>query len=227
MFFPLYDHNPLKHVRWQYVTWGLIIANVAIFALMQLGDGVSQGLQASALSYGLVPAVLFDLRDLSPELAVLPEWLTVVSYAFLHGSWLHLAGNMVFLWVFGDNVEDAMGHARFLIFYLACAAAAGYAHAFTEPDSIVPLIGASGAVAGVIGAYLMLHPNIRVWVLVLARIPLRVPASWALFAWIGLQLGNALFSDDQDVAWWAHVGGFVAGAALVVPLRRRGVPLFK
>ncbi|WP_249691920.1 rhomboid family intramembrane serine protease [Stappia sp. WLB 29] len=226
MFIPLYDHKPLVHVRRQFVTWGLILANVAVFLLVQQGGLSEPAMQASSLSYGLIPAVLFDVRDLAPHLAVFPEPAALVTYAFLHGSWMHLGGNMLFLWVFGDNVEDAMGHVRFLVFYLLCAAAAGYGHALTEPGSVVPLIGASGAVAGVIGAYLVLHPKVRVWVLAFGRLPLRLPASWVLGAWIAFQVAMAFGFGDHQVAWWAHVVGALAGALLVVPLRRRGVPLF-
>lgn len=226
MFIPLYDHNPLRHVQRQFVTWGLIGLNVAVFVLVQAGGLSEPVLQASSLSYGLVPAVLFDIRDLAPHLAVLPDGASLVTYAFLHGSWMHLAGNMLFLWVFGDNVEDAMGHLRFLLFYLLCAALAGLAHAVLEPGSVIPLIGASGAVAGVIGAYLMLHPRVRVWVLALGRLPLRLPAAWVLLAWIAFQLVMAFGGGDEAIAWWAHLGGAAAGAVLVVPLRRRGVPLF-
>ncbi|WP_428698673.1 rhomboid family intramembrane serine protease [Stappia sp.] len=226
MFIPLYDHKPLVHLRRQYVTWGLILANVAVFALLQRGGLSDPAMQASSLSFGLVPAVLFDHRDLAAELAVLPEMASLVTYAFLHGSWMHLGGNMLFLWVFGDNVEDAMGHFRFLVFYLLCAAAAGYGHALTEPVSTAPLIGASGAVAGVIGAYLVLHPKVRVWVLAFGRLPLRLPAAWVLSAWIAFQLAMAFGFGDTQVAWWAHVAGALAGALLVVPMRRRGVPLF-
>ncbi|MBA5778941.1 rhomboid family intramembrane serine protease [Stappia sp. F7233] len=226
MFIPLHDHNPLVHVRRQYVTWGIIALNVAVFLLVE-GGGLSSALLAtSALSYGLVPAVFFDLRELTPELAVIPESLSIVSYAFLHGSWLHLGGNMIFLWVFGDNVEDAMGHGRFAVFYLLCAAASGFVQAAIDPGSTVPIVGASGAVAGIIGAYLVLHPRVRVWVLALGRIPLRVPASWALVAWFGFQVAKALGDVGGGVAWWAHIGGFLAGALLIVPMRRRGVPLF-
>ena len=132
---------------------------------------------------------------------------------------------MLYLWIFGDNVEDAMGHVRFLVFYLLCAAFAGFAHALLEPSSIVPLIGASGAVAGVIGAYLVLHPKVRVWVLALGRVPLRLPAWLLLAGWIAFQVFMALGGGDRQVAWWAHVAGAIAGAVLVVPMRRRGVPL--
>lgn len=226
MFIPLHDHNGLEYVRRQYVTWGLIALNVLVFLFVQQGGLSEPAMQASSLSYGLIPAVLFDLRDLAPNLVVFPEKASLVSYAFVHGSWMHLGGNMLFLWVFGDNVEDAMGHFRFLVFYLLCAAAAGFAHALLDPVSTVPLIGASGAVAGVIGAYLVLHPHVRVWVLALGRVPLRLPASWVLLAWIGFQLVMALGYGEEGVAWWAHVAGAAAGAALVVVMRRRGVPLF-
>ncbi|MXN64845.1 rhomboid family intramembrane serine protease [Stappia sp. GBMRC 2046] len=226
MFIPLHDHNPLIHVRRQYVTWGLIAVNLAVFVLIQGGGLSEDALAASVMSLGLVPAVFFDLRELSPELVLVPEAASMVTYAFLHGSWMHLAGNMIFLWVFGDNVEDAMGHVKFLFFYLACAAVAGFAQAALDPVSTVPIVGASGAVAGIVGAYLILHPRVRLWVLALGRIPLRIPASWALVAWIGYQVAMAVGSAEEGVAWWAHVAGFVAGAVLVVILKRPGVPLF-
>ncbi len=226
MFIPLHDSNPLLHVRRQYVTWGLIAFNIAVFVILESGGLSEAMLAASALSYGLVPAVFFDLRNLPPELQVLPETASVVTYAFLHGGWIHLGGNMIFLWVFGDNVEDALGHVKYLIFYLACAAAAGLAQASLDPASTSPIIGASGAVAGVIGAYLMLHPRVRVWVLALGRIPLRLPASWVLVSWLAFQVYNAVLSAGDGIAWWAHIAGFFTGAALVVILRRRGVPLF-
>ena len=226
MFIPLYDHNRLDHLERQYVTWGLIVLNVAIFVFVQ-GGGLSEpALQAASLSYGLVPAVFFDLRELAPHLVVVPEGASVITYAFLHGDWMHLAGNMLFLWVFGDNVEDALGHLRFLVFYLLCGAGAGFAHALLDPGSIAPLIGASGAVAGVVGAYLILHPKVNVWVLAFGRLPLRLPASWVLLAWIAFQLVMALGGGDAQVAWWAHVVGAAIGAVLVVFLRRRGVALF-
>ncbi|WP_349358651.1 rhomboid family intramembrane serine protease [Stappia sp.] len=226
MFIPLHDHNPLAHVRRQYVTWGLILLNVAVFVVVQGGGLSAPALQASSLSFGLVPAVFFDYRDLAPELAIVPEGASIVTYAFLHGDWLHLGGNMLFLWVFGDNVEDALGHLRFLVFYLLCAALSGLAHALLDPQSIAPLIGASGAVAGVIGAYLVLHPRVNVWVLAFGRLPLRLPAAWVLAAWIVFQLVMAFGAGDEQVAWWAHVAGAAVGAVLVIVMRRRGVPLF-
>lgn len=225
MFVPLHDDNTLRHVRLQYVTIGLIVVNVLVFALFQAGLFTTD-IGPSAIGYGVIPAVLMDLRELSPEYVALPAELTLVSYMFLHGSWLHLIGNMLFLWVFGDNVEDATGHLRFLLFYLGCGIFAGLAHAWSMPASELPLVGASGAVAGVVAAYLMLHPHVRVWVLVMWRIPLRVSAMWALGFWVALQIVNALTAGEDQIAWWAHVGGLAAGALLIIALRRPGVPLF-
>jgi membrane associated rhomboid family serine protease len=128
--------------------------------------------------------------------------------------------------VFGDNVEDAMGHVKYLLFYLACGIFAGLLHAWIEPSSDIPLIGASGAVAGVIAAYLMLHPRVRVWVLALKAIPLRISAAFALGLWILIQVVMVLVPQMGPVAWWAHIGGLIAGAVLVLFLRRPGVPLF-
>lgn len=225
MFIPLYDHNRRVHVPHPYVNLTIIAANVLIFLLYQ-GAGNQQAVGASSYSFGLIPAVFFDVRELSPHLQLLPEWMSIVTYAFLHGGYMHLIGNMLFLWVFGDNVEDAMGHVRYLAFYLICAAAGGYAYAVLDMNSEVPLIGASGAVSGVVAAYLMLHPRVKIWVLALGRIPLRLTANWLLGAWILYQIVNALVVEGGQVAFIAHVGGLVAGAVLVVFFRRKGVQLF-
>jgi membrane associated rhomboid family serine protease len=225
MFVPLYDHNPLRHVRVAYVTYALIAFNVFVFVAFQSGL-FGADIENTALSYGVIPAVLMDVEELAPEFVVIPEQLTLLTYMFLHASWLHLIGNMLFLWVFGDNVEDATGHFRFLLFYLACGAVAALAHSFVLPESELPLVGASGAVAGVIGAYLILHPRVRIWVLLLWRIPVRLSAMWVIGVWIAIQLVNALTVQGDGVAWWAHVGGLAAGAILILFLRRPGVALF-
>jgi len=225
VFVPLRDENPLRVIRWQWVTVGLIAANVLIFLLQLTAPG-----QVYAASFAEVPSELLRAgggaargpNDLLP----VPEALTLITYQFLHGSPLHLIGNMLFLWVFGDNIEDAMGHVRFLVFYLLCGIAGGLAHAVMTPASDIPLIGASGAVAGVIAAYLILHPRVRVWVLAFRFIPLRISAAWALGAWIATQFVMLAIPDETPVAWWAHVGGILAGAFLVVFMRRPGVPLF-
>lgn len=227
MFVPLQDDNPLRSIKLQYVTISLIIVNTIIFLLELTGGG-----QAVTASFAVIPSELQKVgitggpaRGPFDALAV-PEPLTLISYMFLHGSPLHLAGNMLFLWVFGDNIEDAMGHARFLVFYLLCGIAGGLAHTIMVSESQVPLIGASGAVAGVISAYLILHPRVRVWVIAFRFIPLRITAAWALGAWVVLQFVNLLVPDGSPVAWWAHVGGLLAGAILIVFMRRPGVVLF-
>ncbi len=156
----------------------------------------------------------------------MPEALTLFTYQFLHSDILHLLSNMLFLWVFGDNIEDAVGHFKFLVFYLAGGIAGGLAHAWMLASSNLPLIGASGAVAGVIAAYLILHPRVRVWVLAFRFIPLRISAAWVLGVWAVTQIIMIALAPGDQVAWWAHVGGMVAGAVLILILRRPGVALF-
>ena len=225
VFVPLRDENPLRVIRWQWVTIGLIVVNTLIFFLQLTEPG-----QVYAASFATVPVELLNAgygpaRGRFDALAI-PEPLTLITYQFLHGSPLHLAGNMLFLWVFGDNIEDAMGHVKFLVFYILCGIAGGLTHAIMTPASQVPLIGASGAVAGVIAAYLVLHPRVRVWVLAFRFIPLRISAMWVLGAWVITQFVMLFIPDTGPVAWWAHIGGLIAGALLIVFMRRPGVPLF-
>jgi membrane associated rhomboid family serine protease len=224
MFIPLHDANTLKYIRLQYVTIGLIAANVLVFLLTSLQD--AEHSEAAVLGLGYIPAVMHGSARLPAEYVLVPENLTYLTYAFLHGNFLHLAGNMLFLWVFGDNVEDAFGHIRYLAFYLACAAAAAFVQGLVVPDSQAPLIGASGAVAGIVSAYLLLHPRVKVWILAFGRIPLRIPAFVTLALWIAFQFVMLVVGGGDEVAWAAHVGGIVAGVVLVLALRRRGVPLF-
>lgn len=226
MFVPLHDKNNLKYIRLQYVSLTLIAANVAIYLLTALSGEDSAFVHATVLGLGFIPSVINDIHELPAQLVLVPEELTYLSYAFVHADFLHLASNMLFLWVFGDNVEDALGHFRFLAFYLACAAAGAFAHAALLPDSVSPLIGASGAVAGVVAAYLMLHPRVRVWVLVLGRIPLPLPAFVPLAFWIAMQFYMVVADPDGEVSWATHIGGILAGGILVILLKRRGVPLF-
>ncbi|MFL5039737.1 MAG: rhomboid family intramembrane serine protease [Xanthobacteraceae bacterium] len=225
MFIPLYDYNPLRTIKAPLVTRALIACNVIVFVTFQSGL-VIDAQMASVGIFGVIPAEFHLGAGLRSELATLPEPLTLVSYMFLHGGWIHLLGNMLFLWVFGDNVEDAMGHARFLVFYLACGVAGGAAHAFANPTSEAPLIGASAAVAGTLGAYLILHPKVKLWVLAFGRIPLKLSAMWVIGAWILFQFVNLFLALDPETAYWAHFGGLLAGAILVPFMRRPGVPLF-
>lgn len=229
MFIPIWDDNRIKAIRFQYVTVGLIIANTVIFVLQSLGGDAAL---ATVGSFAIVPVELFQAGFLSghavgpDDVVPVPERLTLLSYMFFHGDTLHLASNMLFLWVFGDNVEDAVGHVKFLVFYLLCGAAGGLMHAAMMPDSPQALIGASGAVSGVIAAYLMLHPKVRVWVLAFKYIPLRISAALALGLWIAIQVAMVFLPQLGPTAWWAHIGGLMAGAVLILVLRRPGVPLF-
>ena len=223
MFIPLHDANSLKRIRLQYVTIGLIAANVIVFLLTSVGS--EQAAIAAAYGLGYIPSVAFDLAQLPPELEIVPEPLTYVSYAYMHGDIFHLGGNMLFLWVFGDNVEDAMGHVRFLVFYLLCAIAGALLHGLVAPASDVPLIGASGAIAGVVAAYLILHPRVKIWILAFGRIPLRIPAYIVLALWIVFQFAMFAIAGEDQISWACHVGGIVAGAVLVIFLRNREVPL--
>jgi membrane associated rhomboid family serine protease len=213
--FPIRDHNASGTTP--YVTYLLIAVNVAIFVASRatLSD-VAQNYQA--FEWGMIPA----------RLSAGQGWVTVLTAMFLHGGWLHLAGNMLFLWIFGDNIEDAFGHVRYLVFYLACGAAAAGAQYLFDPMARYPVIGASGAIAGVLGGYFLLFPRARVDVLLIFVIFFRVfaiPAWVVLGAWMGFQLysGAVDLSGHSGVAYWEHVGGFAAGMVLCLPLwlRRR------
>jgi membrane associated rhomboid family serine protease len=224
MFIPLYDDNPWRSIGYPWVTRLLIVVTVLIYVVFQ--SGLVLDAQMDSLGgFAVIPAEYNMGGGLRSPYAVVPEPVTLVTYMFLHGGWMHLLGNMLFLWVFGDNVEDATGHARFLAFYLLCGVAAGLAHAVAYPTSDSVLIGASGALAGTLAAYLVLHPKVKLWVLVLGRIPLKISAAWVIGAWFAFQVFNIFVALDESTAWWAHVGGFVAGAALIPFFRRREVPL--
>ncbi|MCU0664355.1 MAG: rhomboid family intramembrane serine protease [Myxococcota bacterium] len=223
--FPIRDDN--QTLRKSIVTFGLIIANVVVWVLVQ-GLGTSPTLIESVVTLGLIPGELLGTVgagtrvELGPSIAYVikgsPHWFSLLSHMFMHGGWLHLIGNMWFLWVFGDNVEDAMGRFRFIVFYLLCGLTAAGAQIFSDPSSTVPMVGASGAVSGVMGAYAVLYPRAGVHVLVLLGfIPLRfvVPAFLMLVYWFLLQLLSTSFDQGGGVAFWAHIGGFIAGVVLV------------
>lgn len=224
MFLPLHDTNPMRHIGFPYVTYGLIGLTIICFMLQAVLPPAA--FDQATIDFGMIPIVV---RDLYPQpVPWLPDWATLVTYAFLHADWLHLLSNMLFLWVFGDNIEDALGHFKFALFYLACAVLAALAHMAFNLNDNGPLIGASGAVAGVMGAYILLYPHARVFVLarIVIPIPLPVPAFWMLGFWVATQLFYVLIGSEEPVAWWAHLGGFLAGIVLAALLKRRDVPLF-
>ena len=228
LFIPLYDDAPRRQVP--VVTIGLIAICTAVF-LWQVGLG-PRGERNAALAYGMIPSVLFGMASLPASLQRVPEWATLVTSMFLHGGWLHLIGNMLYLWLFGKGVEGALGAPRYLCFYLLCGIAAALTQAFTEPAAEIPMIGASGAIAGTLGAYLLLNPRgnvvVFVWIFIFVRL-VTVPAVLLLGLWFLLQLMGALTVDTSEpgVAVWAHVGGFITGMVLVPLFRRRGVGLFQ
>ncbi len=226
MFIPLHDDNPLRHLPRPYVNYTLIGVTTLCFLMSFLasGDLGAPAINAAAIAFGFIPSVVNDYA-LAPQ--YVPATATYLTYAFLHADWWHLIGNMAFLWVFGDNIEDALGHLRYLAFYIACAMFAALVHSLSDPQSTAPLIGASGAVAGVVGAYLVLHPRVKLWILLLGRIPVRLSAMWVLGGWVVFQFFSAAAATEADsTAWWAHIGGLIAGAVLIVLLRRPGVVLF-
>jgi membrane associated rhomboid family serine protease len=224
MFLPLYDGVKLVFLRRPVVTWTIVGVNVFIFATMSAG--LLGDTDKIHLSFGFIPSVLLHHATLAKGLEVVPASVTLLTSLFLHGGLMHVGANMLFLWVFGDNVEDAMGSPRFLVFYLVAGVGGSLIYAAIDPTSEAPLIGASGAVAGVIGAYLVFYPKVRVFGLALQYIPLRIRAIWCLGLWFLFQVGSMLAGNQPEVAWWAHIGGFILGAALTPLMRRRDVPLF-
>jgi membrane associated rhomboid family serine protease len=225
--FPLKDENPTNSAP--IITWMLIAINVAVFLYqISLGSGSSQ---LFVFQYGSIPAVVTGGQQLPPEWVSVPPLLSIFTSMFLHGSWLHLLGNMWFLWIFGNNIEEAMGKARYLIFYLACGFLASWSHILSDINSVIPSIGASGAIGGVLGAYIMLYPRARVWTLIFLGIFSRlmyVPAGFLLGYWFLIQLFSGSMTQGQGggVAFWAHIGGFLAGVILVGLFKRREVRFF-
>ncbi len=224
---PLHDDNPTR--IFPLFTIIFIAACVLVF-LWQASLG-KQGYAVAVYALGVIPAVLLDKVVLPAELAVIPAGMTIFTSMFLHGGFMHLAGNMLYLWIFGNNVEDAMGHGRFIVFYLLCGVAAVFGQVLQNPDSHIPMIGASGAISGVLGAYLLLYPHARVLVVIPLGFFLqliRLPALWVLGLWFVLQLINSAMTSSEGggVAWYAHIGGFIAGMVLIPIFRSPDVALF-
>ncbi len=227
MFLPLKDLNPTR--RFPFATVGLIAVNVVVF-VYELALG--RNLNTFIAAYGMTPYEITQAADLSGDIPGLPlvhvsgpplVQLTVLTSMFIHGGFLHILGNMLYLWIFGNNIEDLLGPLKFIVFYLFCGIAAAGTHVLTQPNSVVPTVGASGAVSGVLGAYLVVHPRARVLTLVFLGIFIRVmlvPAGLLLAFWFVLQIFSGFGSlgaggGGGGVAWFAHLGGFIAGIVLV------------
>ncbi len=218
---PIKDDIPSS--TFPYVTISIIVLNIMVFVYeLSLGPVIGEGF---IYRTAVIPYEIVNLMDIDP-VSVLPPPFTLLSGMFVHSGFFHVAGNMLFLWIFGDNVEDALGHIGYLVFYLSTGVIASLAHIYTEPDSYMPMIGASGAVAGVLGAYILLYPRARVKTLVFLFLFVtvaRVPAVVFLGLWFLLQVVSS--GGGGGVAWYAHIGGFVAGMAVVAllgPARLRG-----
>jgi membrane associated rhomboid family serine protease len=225
--FPYKDENP-TYLR-PVVTLGIIVLNVLAWLVVQ-GAGTHEALTRSVCELGAIPGELLGLVPPGTAVPLGPEvqcvlgatnYFDVLSSMFLHGGWMHLIGNMVFLWVFGNNIEDAMGHGRFVAFYLLCGVAAAAAQVLVHPEATIPMVGASGAISGVLGAYLLLYPRVRVHTLVFFGFyatTIQLPAYLMLGYWIVLQfLGGVLAGvrSGGGVAYMAHIGGFVAGLVFI------------
>ncbi len=224
------DNNPVRHIRRPYVNWALIAICCAIFLLdppYQVHGFIPEALQNAVYGTGIITKAGF----VPPA----TDWgslvWTSVSYMFLHASLLHLAGNMVALWVFGNNIEDSMGHWRYPLFFVLCGMGGAAAEGLFSPDPRVPIVGASGAIAGVMGAYLLLHPRARILVLAAFRIPVLVPASVIVGLTVALDVLHAILPEDPNaealIAFRAHLGGFVTGCLLILVMKYRDVGLFQ
>ena len=230
--FPLRDENPTELPP--IITFVLLMANVAAWLLLQ-GAGSADALVASVCTYGVIPGEVtgglsgvagIDFGDGTSCAFGGLTWGALFTSMFMHGGWMHLIGNMWFLWIFGNNIEDSMGHIRYIVFYLLCGLAAAGAQVLSNPDSPVPMVGASGAISGVMGGYLLLYPKVRIHTLFFFFVIIRViplPAWFLLIYWFALQVLSGAVSPAEGggVAFWAHAGGFVAGLALIIPFRRR------
>ena len=226
--FPLYDENP--NLRFPIATATLIALNILSWIFLQ-GYGTGTPLAESLCTFGLIPGDLLGsvpvgtrlplTENLYCQLGGAPSWYTPITSMFMHGGWMHIIGNLWFLWVFGDNVEDVMGPIRFVVFYLCCGLAAAFSQVLTDTSSIIPMVGASGAIGGVMGAYILLYPRTHIHTLIFLGIfvtTIAVPAFLMLGYWFAIQLLSglpALGSSKGGVAFWAHIGGFVAGVILV------------
>jgi membrane associated rhomboid family serine protease len=225
IFVPVWDQNYLKSVRFQYVTIALILLNILIFFAVNLAS--FRDFSEVVAEFALVPNDFLPWTKFFP---LRPEHATFITYMFLHGGFFHLMANMIFMFVFADNVEDAMGHVRFIVFFVLCGIAAAFAHIALTSQTASPLIGASGAVSGVLGAYLLLHPHALVWVILplpkIIFVPLRFPAWIVIFAWIAAQISSGFLFPAASTAWWSHLGGFLAGIFLILIMRRPSAHLF-
>ena len=218
-FFPISDANTTKNKP--FISWIILISCILIFIYQKnLGYHFEQKI---ILSFGMIPSVLFNIKHLSNDLAIIPAYMTLISSMFLHGGWMHLIGNMTYLYIFGDNIEDKLGKFKFLIFYISCGIFAGLCQALIDVNSEIPMIGASGAISGILGAYLILFPKKKIkvffWFFIFIKI-FRIPAMYVIGCWIFIQFFSLNNSEESNIAYLAHIGGFISGIILIFMFRK-------
>ncbi len=221
-FFPLSDQNPTKNKP--IICWIIITICIILFFWQQTLSNENQG--KLILSFGMIPSVIFGFRELSYELILIPSELTIFTSIFLHGGWMHLIGNMMYLYIFGDNIEDCMGKFRFIIFFGLCGVIAALSQSYVNLQSPIPMIGASGAVSGVLGGYLLLFPKAKIrvffWFLIFIKI-FNVPSLIVLGGWLLIQFFSFdLNSSDSNIAYAAHIGGFISGMIFIKIFKKKG-----
>ena len=218
-FFPISDVNSTKNKP--VISWIILVCCILIFIYQKNFDYHFE--QKIILTFGMIPSVLFEIKQLPDELAIIPSYMTLISSMFLHGGWMHLIGNMTYLYIFGDNIEDKLGKFKFLIFYIFCGIFAGLCQALIDVNSEIPMIGASGAISGILGAYLILFPkkDIKVffWFFIFVKI-FKIPAMYVIGCWILIQFFNLNDSEESNIAYVAHIGGFIAGIILIFMFRK-------
>ena len=223
---PLQDDNPTELTPLVTITF----IGMCVVAFLYQASLPPPHAETLVFQYGAIPALLFGRADLPPAIDVgIPAYATLLTSMFMHGGWMHLIGNMLYLWIFGNNVEDVMGHTRFVVFYVTCGILAALCHALTDPTSTIPMVGASGAISGVLGAYILLFPRAHVLVFMPGIGMMRVAAGVVLGLWFVMQLlsgGMSIGSSGGGVAFFAHIGGFVAGMVLIGVFKRPDVPFF-
>ena len=218
-FFPISDVNATKNKP--IISWIILICCIVIFIYQKNFDYHFE--QKIILTFGMIPSVLFEIKQLPAELAIIPSYMTLISSMFLHGGWMHLIGNMTYLYIFGDNIEDKLGKFKFLIFYISCGIFAGLCQALIDVNSEIPMIGASGAISGILGAYLILFPKKEIkvffWFFIFIKI-FRIPAMYVIGCWIFIQFFSLNNSEESNIAYLAHIGGFIFGIILIFMFRK-------
>ncbi len=218
-FFPISDVNPTK--KKPIVSLIILITCVFIFIYQYNLDFHSE--QKTILTFGMIPSVLFNIKKLSDELMIIPSYMTLISSMFLHGGWMHLIGNMAYLYIFGDNIEDELGKFKFIIFYIFCGIFAALCQALVDMNSDTPMIGASGAISGILGAYIILFPKKEIkiffWFIIFFKI-FKIPAMYVIGVWIFFQFFSFNNGQENNIAYAAHIGGFITGLILIFFLRK-------